>query len=563
MNTTTPPPHRKTHRKRVSALRLSSDTTPTLPEYHPAPPVNNWRSDTSDLHSDKPPDYSDSAEEADADTSENDDSRTLYVPHQLSPASSHTSSPRSPRRSKRHTSHKRKQSSVTSNNDPYLDSLLARSVHALEMSNTLLQSSISTQTSLTTILGSGSDTTAERTLEARAHVLSSRIRQWDAEQPSWMGDLEEITRGVEGLFGSPATSSSAAARNRKISTGSISSSLPSSSSPLSRRHGKRPSLDLKQASEALTQYVVAGLDQDSDEDDILLPSTLGLRVSSSMHSIPHSPHLVHTHVHNSIPELASLSTPNLMLHAAPSLPILTDRPVEPSTPAYNMLSTFVVRNFTSSFMRPRRGRASSSGSTERGHIPQNQARRRISPERIKPGVRQSRSQTPRREFSPLMDRRTMTPPLEESSSSDSCVGKQTILSLRKILDEQPSPPKPSPSPTKTLKAPSFLPHILTVGVSRAFSRSNTPSSSGLSTPKRISFAELPESYASTRPEAHRANSGKGKSDKDSADESGWWSWFGVSGSMAKHEERMEDRMNRAWGGRMGAGISGSVDEWAI
>ena len=66
-------PHRRgfQHRKRVSALRLSSDTTLTLPEYNP---VSNWQRQQIDgeTEDDRPPEY-DSAEEADEESDPDDD----------------------------------------------------------------------------------------------------------------------------------------------------------------------------------------------------------------------------------------------------------------------------------------------------------------------------------------------------------------------------------------------------------------------------------------------------------------------------------------------------------
>ena len=172
---------RKTHRKRGSAFRLSSDT---LPEY-PLPSRDHF------IHSDQPPDYPDSAEEADEDTDSD-----LYLVT-LPPPVPQKLSPRRPKRVP--PSHKRRHSSqLPLSSDPHLDSLLERSVCALEMSNTLLQSSISTQTSLSSVLAL--DSPPDSTLETRAHNLSSRIRDnWDV-QASWADDLQEISKNVEGLF---------------------------------------------------------------------------------------------------------------------------------------------------------------------------------------------------------------------------------------------------------------------------------------------------------------------------------------------------------------------------
>jgi hypothetical protein len=131
-------PRVRGHRKRLS--RLSSDTTnttPTLPEYSSA----GWKRAEDPLHDqdfDKPPDYPDSAEEADADTDSFDSEHDVYVP--LHPSSSLPSSPR------RSSSRFRRRRKTNPTNDAVLDSLLERSVHALEMSNVLLQSTMSTQT---------------------------------------------------------------------------------------------------------------------------------------------------------------------------------------------------------------------------------------------------------------------------------------------------------------------------------------------------------------------------------------------------------------------------------
>jgi hypothetical protein len=225
----------------------------------------------------------------------------------------------------------------------------------------------------------------------------------------------------------------------------------------------------------------------------------------------------------------------------------------------------------------------------------------------------------------------LTPPTEESSSSESGPAKLTIQSLRKILDEQPQPPEPP-----RLRPPAFLPRTpapvaqagtstATASVSRLFTKAKhssstrppsppphsamkqstpnsngarTPSSlsvttsirstsapsSGWSTPKRISFAKLPESYAESRPEGSSSKfrdrdkkgrragrSGEDKKGKDRAGESGWWSaWLlGAAGPHAqgvntlRNEERMEDRLSRSWSGRMGPGFGPTLDDWAI
>ena len=746
---------RHTHRRHISAPRLSPDITSTLPEYIPSPtwslqqplhlhnndlarprrkqiPRQEEEEEEDILPSDKPPDYPDSAEEADEDTDDSD-TNILHVPQQHFPPLA-SFSPRahtaSPRHSKRFLTHKRGQSSQShllhspklyhhkprqaseripppASADPFLDTLLERSVHALEMSNTLLQSSISTQTSLSAVLA-GESPPRQTTLETHAANLSSRIRDgWDM-RAAWADDLEEITKDVEGLFGMRSSATTPAGsvvdggeidgmhgRKMRLKTqrregsgaSGMSCSLPASTPLLfgsRNRSMRRPSLDLEEAAKEkgtipglhfarqsrdnlvsppprpITQFVPSS----QDVDEIVLPSTIGVRSQSSMH---------HTHDPcRSVSELASSSTTSLLL-AAPSFstasslpPKLTNKPLEPSTPAYNKLSSFVRQpasagastpstSFTTSFMANLRRVANTSSNA-------NSAGKKHSP-----SSSPSRLLTPRPSHSTLLHR-PMTPPVEESSSSDSCMAKRTVQSLRKILDEQPPAPRLGLSGGK-LKVPKFMPRTpapvpeagtsnATASISRLFtkgthssstrapspkqsamkhSRNNsgappTPtsephltisasskspspatlnipnmvsmvlaghksasaSSSGRSTPnKRISFAELPESYASTRPpgssrfqEKHNRRKRKSATGKKgiangstttttTTDGSGprWWlgagTGFGFGGlgglnmSLARQEERMEDRMTRGWAGRMNVGFASGFDEWAV
>lgn len=491
---------RRSHRKRVSTIRLSTDTTSTLPEYISVSSKKSVNDSIEDPPSDRPPDYPDSAEEADDDT-DDDNNVISYLP------AAHTTS--SPRRNRRFPANRRRQAS---SNDPYLDSLLARSVHALEMSNALLQSSISTQTSLSTILAS--DSQADHTLEVRARGLSSRIKHNRDVHENWADDLDEISRGVEGLF------DEGEGRTRRDS---ISSSLPTSNSTLGRHmNRRRPSLDLRTASQsdsvpqlrlspqnrnqlvsppprALTQYIAST----SDPDSIFLPSTLGLRASSSHFPRPPS-------------DTASLS-----------LPLVTDKPMEPSTPAYNMLSSFVTRKSSSGSSTPSssftsslpsflsrsnsQSRQGSSSSAERGptsnYPRRSPSRKAKSPDRSRlsdSGSRSSRSRstTPKPHLSPIpQPHRSLTPPIEEqsasSSSSDGCPAKLTVQSLHKILDSQPPPLQPVPS--LAVPRPRFLPRspppkaesgtsTATASVSRLFTKSiHTSSTRPPSPPKQSSM----------------------------------------------------------------------------
>ncbi|KAG6919742.1 hypothetical protein DXG01_001576 [Tephrocybe rancida] len=604
-----------THRKRTSALRLSSDTTHSLPLY------------VASNNDDRPPDYPDSAEEGDADT-DSSDSSVFLSPPLISPLPSASFSPRR----RRFTPTHRRRQSTTSPTDPYLDSLLARSVHALEMSNTLLQSTMSTQTTLSTIFA---DSPADEVLESSARGLSMRIQGRDAH-PKWADDLEEITRGVDGLFADESSAEPAQG---------LSCSLPTASSPMKQQamgHRRRPSLlelggtphlHLSQQDRAnlvspppraMTQYVASS----ADPNTIYLPSTLGARAAASSSSL------------------------NLSLHAPLSSPQIIDRPLEPATPAYNMLSSFV------NYRPPSSASLTSTPSAHSSPLPRRRSSAssasRPSPAKAKSKSRspiQTHDSTPKQILTSL-PHRPMTPTTEESSSSDGCLAKRTVISLRKILDEQPAP-----QPPKRPRAPAFLPRTpvpvaeagtstATASISRlytkgkhtastraaspprqsAMKRPSTPSSpttstptskgpspsstvlsipdllrvpswsgslgrrsapssngsapsSGPSTPKRISFAELPESYAGSRGGSSarfrdrdkRKKKGPrrdGKKGEEEEERTGWW-WLLAGAAAAgsgKGEERVEERLNRGWGGRMpgvSAGFGPGMDEWAI
>jgi hypothetical protein len=96
--------------------------------------------------------------------------------------------------------------------------------------------------------------------------------------------------------------------------------------------------------------------------------------------------------------------------------------------------------------------------------------------------------------------------------------------------------------------------------------------SGSSTPKRISFAEFPESYSSSRPgssklresKSKRRNKKKKDNEKGEEQAGGWlktWIGGGLSaGTTAGREERAEERISRGWGSRPGFG---TMDDWAV
>ena len=624
---------RKKHRKRASITRLSSDTVQTLPEYSPL----NWSKPFSSAlsegdGSDRPPDYPDS-EEADADT---EDQAEGYVPqhYQLN--------------SPRHVPYKRRrkrQSVSVPEADPFLDALLERSVHALEMSNALLQSSISTQSSLSALL---SPERQDHSLEVRARNLSTRIRLNSGVHVSWMDHLEEISKGVEGLLDNDVSTIGTV----KADEAPMSQSLPTSNIR-DLRHRRRPSLlELNGSSSsssqlqfsyprrdvlvapaprALTQYI----ESTTDPCTIILPSTLGIRSSASAHSADWQ---------------SRASDSPKESQSSHALPVLSGQPQEFPTPAYSFLSNIARRSESATPPPPaassprafasRRGSASTC-STERGSkssMSPCSGRRKPSPDRNRTSQSPSRSRstTPRRPISPPL--RVMTPPIEElsatsSDSSDHPTGYRTVQSLRKILDEQASSTSVNSIPrkeNKQLRSPNFMPvtpapapisgtstatasisRLLTKGRHSSSTRPPSPpthsslkvrsvpptpasspstvslsdvfgngvvkvlgsnASSGVSTPKRISFAELPESYASSRPgtskfqeKKSRSRKRKGKGKEEAEEESRGWlqalfSMGSVSSGSGRSEERIEERMARGWGSRPG---SGTLDDWAV
>ncbi|KAF9809832.1 hypothetical protein IEO21_07232 [Rhodonia placenta] len=642
------PPRRGRHRKRLSALRLSSDTTvSTLPAYTP-PPWSKGRDFPPDGDlSDRPPDYPDSAEEGDADTDSDDPRSAPYYPPPL---------PLSPSRRLYRTqstrTHRRQPSAAA---DPYLDSLLARSVHALEMSNALLQSSMSTQSSLSAVLAA--DSPVDRTLEARAHMLSTRIAGNRDLHETWVDDLDEISRSVEDLVEEGGDTTEL---QPLPDEDFVSQSLPVSgfADRMQRRgHLRRPSLDLRIAStpqlqysnhdrshfvapapRALTMYV----DSTDDPDSITLPPTLGLRTSH----LPPTP----------LPS-QTFSDPG------------PEAPADTNKRLVDVLSSYVSRSpprpstsvssspRKSSSLSTRSGRSSSTSSHTVRHVRPSPP---VKPPSASPSDARSRSLTPMRNLSPALPSRPMTPPIEElstsseSSSSGTMHVDRTVESLRNILDRQPppppkptsprpaflsppsvapvagtstatasisrmftkarhssstrppspprqsvlkhrsAPPTPNPSSTPTpnsTPAPSAPPTPTLLGIPGAFgftrSRTSSAASSGRSTPtpKRISFAELPEphvgaSSSKLRDKKAGARDGGGKArrrrgrgaqgrGKEEDEGGGWWTgWLlGAAGTgsgsglslSASREERVPGGLGSSWSVRPGYG--GSLEEW--
>jgi hypothetical protein len=665
----------RTHRKRSSLTKLSSDTTATLPAYLC----------TEQLPDDNPPDYPESPNEAADADSESDH----ITPDMLPPA-------RTSPRSRRVHSHGRRHTVspiIPSSTDPYLDSLLARSVHALEMSNALLQSSISTHSSLSAALAVDSPI-VESSLEARARVLSSRIRVNSGVHANWLDDLATISEHVT-TDAQPDALGLSLAHNDIVSW-----SLPVDPSPLRLRthhHRNHSSSDLRLTAEtsnpdrphlsfsnwprsrlispaprALTQYV----ESNADPDTIQLPSTIGIHSSPSTHFPP------------------GVSSPSPTKPPSPTASRSTL--AESSTTAYTLLCSVLDRRPSTSSTashvsihsrsecraKARRSSADSTTSPSRAStvIPSRKRTPHSSPSCSRVGKR-SLSPQPIPP-SPAPPARLLTPPTENpslsslsstsSSNPSSDPHPNPILSvqaLRKILDDQQHSQnmscaqlearvshRPTFLPRSPLPPPTLGTSTATASVSRLFTKpvhmhsgsssreprpsalksglrtpqspppSSTPNgflepgrgvgtaggssaSSARSTPKRISFAELPEPYGSERGGAgsgrgfektrsrrttkKRSGGGKGKGkdkikgkgkarvnrvddesegsdrddEEDEEEDRGWWvrlllgSGSTRSLSLGRTEDRIESRIARGLGNR--GGFGGGMEDWAV
>ena len=295
----------------VASPTTTSASFTALPEYSPKL--------TSPSSSDAPPTYTDV--DAEDEGEDEGDDKAFPLP---------TTSPRSQRRSltttrtNGATDSRRRASSLQgkrrssasrslnneSNDDLYLDGLLARSVHALELSNALLQSTMSTKTSLASVLHS--EDVLDRSLARQQRNISATLCEGQQMQAAWMGEMRDVVEDVEDLFddgehphsmrdeyeywpraavttGSlPSTSSSplSSLSPRRPSTRALlpeHSRTTSTSSGGGLRRGERPR---SPPPRALTQYVsVAHSKGTTTEttaagDSIYLPSTTGLRAAA-------------------------------------------------------------------------------------------------------------------------------------------------------------------------------------------------------------------------------------------------------------------------------------------
>ncbi|KAG8811204.1 hypothetical protein FRC18_003623 [Serendipita sp. 400] len=194
------------------------------------------------------------------------------------------------------TSNRRKRSksieSFQSSNDPYLDSLLARSIAALELSNALLQSTLTTKSTLSSVLAS------EEELERQEKRFEERLLDDnEGRRMEWMQMMDSIVRDVESLFdGQPNPSQlentdELSPRRMGLGLGAP----PVNGSGLVRGDDTQVANRARsQPPRALTQYVVVSganaraptfaSEATADKDSIYLPSTTGLR--STAHKEP-------------------------------------------------------------------------------------------------------------------------------------------------------------------------------------------------------------------------------------------------------------------------------------
>jgi hypothetical protein len=406
------------HKKgRYSLARLSSDTTASLPVYSQSPHTRSVPNLPVVDQIDPPPQYqyeADADEESDgaAGSSERD-----VVPP-LSPSSFTTrrrrSNPSSSRANRPQPSRHRQRTSMSSMSplslsptrirsrsasparsaspeDPYLDSLLARSVQALEVSNALLQSSMSTQTSFAALNANESPPLSAGPSRVMLPVVERSIPTAPKKHINWVDDMNDIEREINVLF-DPSSSTELSrslpsgagpspihqrlrshSRVRSCSSTDLrfdnaaGASAPSLVEPAGELHfGVNPrSRLIAPAPRALTQYIAADYSEYPDcpqgAEVVHLPSTLGLRAAGHAYNVP-SPSVpsfasvVQSPATDGLPTASSSRAPWLASfrpgRAAPSAPPLP-QPVQESRKqpetsfhapsAASLLSSFLSR----------------------------------------------------------------------------------------------------------------------------------------------------------------------------------------------------------------------------
>ncbi|KAG8791060.1 hypothetical protein FRC12_010250 [Ceratobasidium sp. 428] len=258
------------------ATRESVDTTATLPEYTSSPPAESSGTEAMTLRVvEAPPKYPQlTAEEADEERDEvGDVVRRVRV-----------------RR-------RRSMSMSSSSSDPYLDSLLARSVHALELSNALLQSSMSTQSSLSALL-SHDDRTLDRSLDSHARFLTTQIHASDARR-AWVDDIARQVDSLEYEYPPPSPATSGLSQSLPDTQGGFMDRMRAArigtefedvdilpARPRRREGGlQRGERPRSPPPRCMTQYINAEGNVSDGPDSILLPSTNGLRAGPRVHAL--------------------------------------------------------------------------------------------------------------------------------------------------------------------------------------------------------------------------------------------------------------------------------------
>lgn len=576
-------------RKRYSPSRLSSDTTLTLPEYTDArigSLSRDWIAESGHPSiSELPPDYPESAEEADEETDD-----FLPAPIQLSPRRLRRI--RSVARANKHKSLYSGKAGAQS--DTYLDSLLERSVNALELSNTLLQSSMSTQSSLSNILSSPN--TADASLENRARLLNTRIKGNKDVHEGWLDDLDDLAKGIDG-----------ASHDEVDIEKTVSQSLPTTglALPHRRKYSRRDSVGSNrglaepQRSPAATQNVfIRPATRRSSVDDATNPT---LDLSNPYGKPNFRP-----------PSTRSSSTVSARL---PSIRQI-DSPISSAYVAFHYL-TELNADWNH---RP----SSRSGSPNPEDRYQGSPLKRSLKSRSRS---RSWSRTSNHSPAPPISRNIPTPIAElpsnsDSSSSSNSLAVHAVESLRKILedtvpeDAKGKAPLYPRSPTFLPRSPAVVPVLGTSTTTTSITRmlkkgshstsTRAPSppkhsslkrppselltvnlnmhaglispyssgiSSGRSTPRQVAFGPLPEPYSSSKEggssklsmmKRRGRSKTKQKPRENESDRSWWKTWLlgGSELSMApdRHEERAEERFGRSWGR---PAMGGGLEDWGI
>ena len=266
----------KRHHKRLSSAALS---VATLPEYHHVrQSTHTSLSSTWDATGSyvPPPDYSDPHEEP---------STSLGALGSADEADGESDTPPPPRR--RSLPHKRSYSAqFRMTSTPDIDSILERSVEALEMSNALLQSSLSTHASLSKAVMS--DDEVEPSMKRRTEFESRRenvIRAQEANAMRFIDDVDTILGRSSLSQSAPVTSI-----HERIGTSNLRIEAPSPPVRSKTPHHTNPSTP--QPSDKPSMPSLAVYSPSSITPAYTLPSSVVTRdasVVTKRHSRPTTP----------------------------------------------------------------------------------------------------------------------------------------------------------------------------------------------------------------------------------------------------------------------------------